>query len=164
MFVHPAQAVTLLDSVKAQVQGVIDYYKSASRDGMTPAEWVELLSSAVASFMRLFEQLTPASGDDKKAAVLYAVELLYDQVIAPINISYVPDVIEKTLVDPILKQVVLHLASGLIDSFANIFNRTGWFDVPPGTNGGKTQPAQPTPAPVPAPPMPPQLPPGFVPY
>lgn len=138
-------ATTLISTVKQQLADLIAHYKKATEDKkLTLAEVWELSTSAVAGVMRIVEAAGDFDGKSKKEVVLAFAADFYDQVIAPLDIPYVPSLIEGR-VDAALKDVFLKLIDGAVESLVNIFNRTGWFDVPAGTNGanGGTAPSTP---------------------
>lgn len=149
-----AKRVYLFDAVLPQVDEIISHYKTLAKDGWTVTEIWELAQSGVASFMRLVEAAGEYTSVEKRDAVLKAAALLYDRVIAPLDIPNVPEFLERSLVDPAIKKFFLQLVAGAIDSLTNVFNRVGWDDATPGTNGanGGTIPSTP---PTPS---------GFVPY
>jgi len=148
--------MSLYDQLKEAIDEIIANYKAANADGkLTFSEIFTLLGNAVATFVQLTESLGAGSGADKKAAVLEAISQFFDEVIIPIDIKGVPNLLEG-IVDQSLKQLVLTLADGWVDSIVNIFNKTGW-GVPGGAPSG--DPANP-----PAEPGVPGLPAGFEPY
>lgn len=121
----PAQG-ELLNSVRDELNSVITHYKELSKDGFTLAEVWDLATSAVASIVQVIE-LTSNSQDkvDKKAIVMVAAGVLYDEVIAPMDIPFVPGIVENRVVDPALRVVFLKLASGAADAILKVFNRNG---------------------------------------
>lgn len=73
------------------------------------------------------QDVTPdVPGADKKTLVLETLAKFYDDVIAPLDIPYVPGIVEKTVVDPALRKVFLELASGTIDVLVSIYNKVGF--------------------------------------
>lgn len=127
---------TLITTVRDQVAALIEHYKKVTEDKkLTLSEAWSLATSAVAGVMRIVEAAGDFDGKLKKEAVLLFAASFYDQVIAPLDIPYVPSLIENRMVDPALKEVFLKLVDGSVESLVNIFNRTGWFDVPAGENG-----------------------------
>lgn len=148
--------MSLYDDLKAAIDKIIADYKAANADGkLSFSEIFELVGNAVATFVQLVETYGGTSGAEKKAAVLQAIEQLFDEVIIPIDIKGIPNFLEP-IADRALKQLVLALADGWIDSIVNIFNKTGW-GVPGGAPTGD-------PSTPPAEPGVPGLPPGFEPY
>lgn len=138
-------ATTLIETVKQELADLIAHYKKATEDKkFTLAEVWEITTSAIAGVMRIVEAAGSFSGASKKEVVMAFASDFYDKVIAPLDIPYVPALIEGR-VDAALKDVFLKLVDGAVESLVNIFNRTGWFDVPSGTNGanGGTAPSTP---------------------
>lgn len=144
-------------AIQAEIAATITHYQALAKDGLTIDEIWELANSALASFTHIVElagTLNNISGPDKKAAVMAAAAKFYDTVIAPIALTGNP-IIERTLIDPLLKQVFLKLASGAIDSLVAIFSRVNW------GNGPVTPPVVP---PLTPPVTPPVTPPSWFPY
>lgn len=119
--------MTIYDDLKTAVEQITAQYKESVADGkLSFSEIFALISKATASFVQLFEQFTDGvSGEDKKAAVLAALEHFFDEVISPLDIKGIPNFIEP-IVDSSLKQLVLTLADAGIDAIVAIFNKSGW--------------------------------------
>lgn len=149
--------MSLYDDIKEAIDKIIADYKAANADGkLSFTEIFTLVGNAVATFVQLAEQCAGKTGAEKKAAVLQAIEQLFDEVIIPIDIKGIPNLLEG-IVDRAFKQLVLALADGWVDSIVNIFNKTGW-----GVPGGA--PADDPDNPQGEIPGTPGLPPGFEPY
>ena len=117
------------DHVNAMIDTMIADYKAANADGrLTFKEMLTLVYNASASFVKLVETAKLNSGPEKKTVVLSAIEKFYDTVVAPIDITGIPNVVEG-LVDTAIKTLILTLASAWIDSLVTIFNRIGWGDT-----------------------------------
>jgi hypothetical protein len=141
--------MALYDDIEGALTEIIAHYKNATKDGkLSFSELITLGSNAVASLMQVAEHFG-GTGTEKKQAVITALGQFYDQVIAPIDIKGVPNLLEG-IVDKALKELMLTLAGGWIDSLTTIFNKSGW-----------ATPTTPAPG-APAPSTP--LPPGFTPY
>lgn len=118
--------MALFDDIQSSLDIIIDDYKAKSSDGkFTFAEIFSLLTNAVGTLVKLVEGFVDYTGDEKKQAVLAAIERLFDEVIAPLDIQAIPNIVEGIL-DSALKKLVLTAADGLIDAFVNIFNKLGW--------------------------------------
>lgn len=116
----------LFNDIESSVDLIIADYKASVADGkVTFAEIFKLLTNSVGSFVKLVEDFSDYSGSQKKAAVLAAIEKLFDTVIAPMDIEAIPNIVEGIL-DNAVKQLVLTVADGLIDAIVNIFNKSGW--------------------------------------
>ena len=98
--------MTIYDDLKTAVDQITAHYKEAASDGkLSFAEIFSLISKATASFIQLFEKFTDgASGADKKAAVLAALDAFFDEVISPLDIKGIPNFIEP-VVDSSLKKL-----------------------------------------------------------
>lgn len=89
----------------------------ARSDGsITFAEAFGIFTDCVERLVSAAQSLS-LPGSEKKAAVLAAVDKLFDTLLAPIDIPYIPDLIERTVVDPALKKLALAAADGLIEFF-----------------------------------------------
>lgn len=58
-------------------------------------------------------------GAEKKAAVMAALGKFFDDVIAPLDIPTVPNILESTVVDPALRMVFLGMANYVIEFFVS---------------------------------------------
>jgi len=131
----------IYDDLKGAVEEIIAHYKDATADGkLTFTEIFTLAGKATASFIQLFEKFAEnATGEEKKAAVLAALEAFFDEVVAPIDIKGIPNFIEP-VVDSSLKKLALTLASAGIDALVAIFNKSGWGPQPEPVNPDDPQP------------------------
>jgi hypothetical protein len=130
------------------VETTITHYTDLAKDKLTLAEVGGLLTSAAASFLRIFKDAN-GLGADTKETILEILGVLFDRIAPRVDIPWVPEVIESRVVDPKLRKAILHFADGAIDSLIGIFNRTGWVDVVPGVNGTPAAPAGETPPVIP---------------
>lgn len=146
----------LMRSVDPQVQQVFLYYRQ-KLEQTDPAEvqvaFGSVIVKVISSLLRIVETTSGYTPAERKAAVLQMVGEFYDQVFAPLIESKFPFV-GKRWIAPAGRELFLDAANGAIDALTDIFNRTGWFDVPSGTNGAHPVPSDPGV----------QLPDGFVPY
>ncbi len=105
----------------AEFQKINQHYVEVAKGGLTVAEVFELLTLAAGSFVKVTEALTEGVDDAaKKAAVLKACETFYQQVLAPLDIPGVPNLLESTIVDPLLGKVASVVMSGIIDGLVAI--------------------------------------------
>jgi len=134
----------LYQDIDVAVGQIIAKYKEAAVDGLTLGEVFTLAQNAVATLVQLTEKYGGFSGAEKKEAVLAALDRLYDEVIAPIDIAQIPNWIEP-MFDKFAKQLILYLADSWINSLVNVFNKTGWGSgqspAPAPTPGGPEGPA-----------------------
>lgn len=104
----------LYDVVKEEINKIIEEAKLAYADKkLSLSEVWGLFQDIVVSFMKIAETVN-LSGVDKKAIVMDAASRLYDEVIAPIDIKSIPNVIEPAF-DKFGKSLFLELISGSID-------------------------------------------------
>jgi hypothetical protein len=115
----------IIENLKHDFDALVVQYKADAKDGMSVAEIWSLALGAVASLVRLVEGVAPTMGGaDKKTAVLQLAASFYDQVLAPLDIPYVPEPLERMIVDPTIKKIFLQLVGGSVDRLVQIFNRT----------------------------------------
>lgn len=121
----------IADLVKAEVAKILQFYRDKAADGLTLAEGWALIQLALASLVQIAEQVKGVSGEEKKAAVLAAIEPLVDSLLDKWDISWIPNALEKLTVDPLLKKIAMSFADGAIDSIVTVFNRDGgWLPKP----------------------------------
>lgn len=107
----------LYDSIAAFFAETKRQLEAAKADGkLSNEELWQLFYSGVKRAVQTAKDL-PLAGADKKAAVLDAAGKLYDTVIAPIDIPYIPAILENSVVDPMLKTLYMDSLSGLIEIF-----------------------------------------------
>ncbi len=121
----------IYDDLKGAINTIIAHYKEATADGkLTFTEIFALSGKALASFVQLIETFTDnVTGEEKKQAVLAALDTFFDEVISPIDIKGIPNFIEP-VVDSSLKKLCMTLAGAGIDALVAIFNKTGWGPQP----------------------------------
>lgn len=150
------QAITLYETVEAQLKALIAHYKTVAVDGLTVEEIWELVQDAIASAMRIIKSADAQSGNTPSLTfdevIMHFAEEFYDQVLGPIDLPKIPNVIETRFVDPALRGAFLRLVRGMVNSLKKILGRAGWEADAPATPTGPSFGA------------PPDLPPGFVPY
>jgi hypothetical protein len=100
-----------------------EYDRLKGDDGkISLADAWALFQTGIAELVKVAE-LLDVTGPEKKVMVLDALEKLYDEVIAPIDLKPVPNIIEP-MVDKVLKQLFLTLANGAIDSMVLLLFKT----------------------------------------
>lgn len=114
-------ALTMTD-LKKELNELLAYYKSLKTDGWTMEEIYSFITRSVASIVRLVGEYS-TSETDIKTTVMTAIDELYDNVIAPIDIPYVPNLIETRFVDPLIKAALKKQISGIIDGLLKVFDR-----------------------------------------
>jgi hypothetical protein len=99
---------------KEQIDKIIAEYKVAYADKkLTLSEIWTLTSEAIESFQVVVAAFAVEAGD-KKAVVMIAAGKFYDEVIAPIDIPSINNIIEPT-VDRLGRSLFLELVSGAYD-------------------------------------------------
>ncbi len=151
------QAISLYDSVQAELTALIAHYKERLSDGLQIKDVWELVNDAIASAARVVQEAQSEFGGlTKREVVLHFAAQLYDEVIGPWDIPKIPNWIETRWIDPRVRDLYMMLVEGALNSFVKVANRTGWFDVPESPE----QPAQPGDPVTPEP----EAPAGFIPY
>jgi hypothetical protein len=113
---------TLFDVIKAEIDKIILTWEDAKADTkISLSEIWTLVHEVIGAAVRVAEAWGGA-GTEKKAAVLAALEVFYDEVIAPIDIKLIPNFIEGSI-DRVAKQIFLQVADGLIDAVVALLNR-----------------------------------------
>lgn len=120
--------MALYDNLKVEVEKLVAEYKAAYADQkLTLSEVWTIFQSAIHILVKLAEEVNGAgNGEEKKEAVLAALDKFYDEVVAPIDIKVIPNVVEP-MADRFLKSLFLQLASGSIDSVVIFLNANGLF-------------------------------------
>lgn len=91
----------------------------ANADGkITATEAFVLFADAGERLVNAASKLDIA-GADKKAAVLAALGKFYDEIIAPLDIPSVPNIVESTVVDPAIRMVFMGMAGYFIEFFVS---------------------------------------------
>jgi hypothetical protein len=118
--------MSLFSKLQVSIDQIIADYRKANEDGkLSFSEIFTLVGNAVATFVHLMETFGEGTGAEKKAAVLLAVDKFFDEVITPIDIKGIPNFLEPVF-DSSLKNLVMALADGWVDTLVNIFDRLGW--------------------------------------
>lgn len=101
-------------------------YAAAAGDGkFTFSEVWAIFNSAIYALVKVTEEVYgPGGGVEKKEVVLNALAKFYDEVIAPIDITAVPNFLEP-LADNLFKKLFLELANGSIDVVVQLFKNKG---------------------------------------
>lgn len=156
-------ALTATDLTSA-LDAVLAHYKE-----LAPAAWsvervyslaTRLIATLVTTVARHPAAPAELNADDLKATVLAAFDKFYDDVIAPLDIPFVPNFIETRWVDPMLKAALHKQVSGIFDAVLKILGQ-----APALTPGDLPPPATAdAPADPPKPPALPGLPTNFDPY
>lgn len=118
--------MALYETLKEEVNVMVAAYRVATADKkVTMEELWSLFQKASFGLVRVAEQVG-GTGVEKKAAVLAALDKFYDEVIGPLDIQYVPNIVEP-YVDNMLKKLVMQMADGGIDAFVTFLNQNNIF-------------------------------------
>jgi hypothetical protein len=109
----PATAASNLPTVREKILAFIATAKSHAADGVTVAEFAELVVALMRVVMAAVDGL-PESGADKKAWVIEAVGLLFDDLAG----LAVPAVLWPAwvIIRPAVRQLLLLAVSGAVES------------------------------------------------
>jgi hypothetical protein len=118
--------MALYDTLKVEVDRLVQVCKEANADKkLTLSEVWAIFQTAIHTLVKLAEEVNGAgNGEEKKEAVLAALDKFYDDVIAPIDLVVVPNLVEPAA-DRFLKGLFLQLASGSIDSMVAFLTAQG---------------------------------------
>ena len=97
--------------------------KALLADGFSIADLWAIVPKAWKAIVGIVETLEGAKGSEKKALAMYCVDRFYNEVIAPIDIPYLPNFIERRYFDPAMGRAVHEVADRAIDSLVDLFNR-----------------------------------------
>lgn len=104
----------MLTEAKQKVQELVAEFKAARADGKVElSEAIQLVMHAADGVVAVLHTFT-APGVDKKAAAKAALAEVIDLVVAW-DIPQVPNIAEKTVVDPVLRMVLTYLADAAIE-------------------------------------------------
>lgn len=110
--------------IAAEFDKTIAKYKEAAADGrVTLKEWWNLVVGAVMEFAAKAYEFSNLEPEKRKALIIEGVQLLYDKVIAPLDIPGIPNIIENTVVDPLIGKAINPIVSALIDQTLALLTR-----------------------------------------
>lgn len=105
----------LFNQVKSLIEELVAEFTEAKQGGLTWNEMMRLVGSIIRALMIAAEGMYDGeTGQLKKDEVLAALGQAYDQYLAPIDVSRVPNVIEPVF-DRMAKQGILIFAEFMID-------------------------------------------------
>jgi len=108
----------LYEQIKEAVQALKAGFRDALADGkITLAELWLLVQHLVIDLVGIVNGLDDLSPERRKEAILELVDEVYADVIAPIDLPWVPEFIERSLVDPILGIALHEVVSRLLDQY-----------------------------------------------
>jgi hypothetical protein len=115
-----ADTVDVATLVKVKLQEIVDSAKAKFADKkITLAEGWQLLQESTAAAVYVVDQLN-VEGADKKAMVLQLAQQLYDNVIAPIDIPFVPNFGVEPIVDKVIGQMIQPILGAMIEASLNL--------------------------------------------
>jgi hypothetical protein len=111
--------MSVYDEIKTEIDKIVDKYKTYAGDGvLTFAEVWKIVALGTHDIVVVLDKFAH-SGADKKIAALEAVDRFYADVIKPIDIKAVPNIVEP-VVDKALGAMVHSVADGVIEALVNI--------------------------------------------
>jgi len=114
----------LYDQVREEVEALIEQGKQAVADGLSWAEGWALLNRTYEAVIGIVDRIQ-ASNVAKKALALQLIDRYYAEVVAPIDIPYVPDWLEKPVIDPAIGQAVHVIADRAFDEIIRRLKEKG---------------------------------------
>lgn len=115
----------LYKQIEAEIEALIAQGKALVGDGLSWGDGWALVGQATRAVIKVAEAVD-ASGHDKKELALYCIDQFYEEVIVPIDIPYVPNWLENSVVDPAIGALVHELAERAIAQIIREWNTDGW--------------------------------------
>lgn len=123
-----------------EVEKLIEHYREYEKGGWTHQSVTDMIGRFVASVTRLvycpacFEAkdrivgAVGAAGDHgeciEKSTVLAAFDRLYDRYLAPLNIPFIPDLVEEVYADPAVRKLLRDQVANTFDLVATLLRTT----------------------------------------
>lgn len=114
----PLAATTKVDGVLNKIAAFVEVAKSAAADGLTWAEFGELMISLLHLVVEQIDSVTTMTGEQKKALVLAAVGSLFDAV-AGLAVPFFAKPLWLA-VRPAVRSLILALASGGVEQILKL--------------------------------------------
>lgn len=114
----------LYEDIQASVKQLIESYKLKAADGLTFSEATKLFTEAIGEIVKIL-QTTGGTGAEKRAAAIQAAQAFYDNVLAPIDIPGIPNLIVEPIVDKTIGGFIPAIVGGLIDGMVQVFKLNG---------------------------------------
>ncbi len=114
----------LYDVISDKFQELMASLREKVTDGLSLGEIWTLIEKTIKALVKIANVLE-ASGSQKKDLVLRLVQRVYDEVIRPIDLPWVPNTLEPWI-DQLIGQAVYPAADWLIDQIVAAFNTDGW--------------------------------------
>jgi hypothetical protein len=116
--------MALYDETKSAIDAVIGEYKKVVADGkISISEVFTLVGRATATFVNLFRSLGLGTESEQKETVVLAIGRFYDEIVAPIDITGIPNFLEP-VVDRAMKELLLLLTRSWADSLVAVFSKS----------------------------------------
>ena len=116
--------MSLYEDAKSAIDTVISEYKKVVTDGkISVSEVFTLVGKATATFVNLFRSLNIGTESERKETVVLAVAKFYDEIVAPIDITGVPNFLEP-VVDRALRELLLLLTRSWSDAVLAVFTKS----------------------------------------
>lgn len=115
-------AATPFDSIQRKLLAFVETSRALSANGLTWAEFGELLVALVRMAVETLDQTAGLTGPEKKSLVLDAVAALFDAVADRAIPAYAWPV--WVLVSPAIRSLVLALASGAVEQILQLVRST----------------------------------------
>ena len=109
----------LVEVIEHEINELQAAWADALSDGKLQVHEIIRLAGEVTQSFWDVSSAAGASPEERRAAVINAVGVVYDRYIEPIDIQYVPDFFERRWVDPGLKDLCQYLAGRAIDRWVS---------------------------------------------
>lgn len=116
--------MSLYEDTKSAIDAIILEYKKVVADGkISISEVFTLVGRATATFVNLFRSLDLGTESERKDTVVLAIGRFYDEIVAPIDITGVPNFLEP-IVDKALRELLLLLTRSWADAVLAVFTKS----------------------------------------
>jgi hypothetical protein len=116
----------LYQTIETEWNAYLAELVASQSDGFQFSDVPSLLASGAIRGTRIM-QATGASGPEKKEAVLMCLETMYDRIILPIDLPFIPNYIIEPMVDKALKAAIRPGFGPLIDRVVGEQKAAGTF-------------------------------------
>lgn len=116
--------MSLYDTLADEFSRVIADAKAKAADGISLRDVTAIFLDVVGTFIRIAAQTKDVDGATKREAVVVACETFYREVIAPIDLPYIPNIIEG-MIDRQIEAAIRPVVEGMIDGVYRLLKDSG---------------------------------------
>lgn len=104
---------TLVEAVQAAAKAIREDYREKNQDGISAIEAIQLFYTAANSLV-VVAQTIGGTGSEKLNAVVDALMYLYETILAPIDLPWIPNFIEP-VVDRKIAEALRPILAGFVE-------------------------------------------------